>query len=207
MERKYGYIRVSSQDQNEDRQVKAMEELGIDKRLIFLDKQSGKDFNRPEYYYLKRILHKGDILYIESLDRFGRNKKEILAEWKELTDRGVDIVVMDMPLLDTTKFKELNGLDTLIRDIVLQLLSWAAEDELKRIKARQEDGIAAAKAKGKHLGRPKIQFPPNFKNEYDKWKAGDITAKKCMESLALSSSTFYRMVKAYEKKVGGIKAE
>lgn len=198
MGRKYGYIRVSAKDQNDARQVLAMEALGIDKKLIFVDKQSGKDFKRPDYQLLKRILQKGDVLYVKSLDRFGRNKQQILDEWKELTDRGVDIVVMDMPLLDTTKFKDLNGLETLIQDIVLQVLSWLAEDERKRIKERQEEGITAAKAKGKHLGRPPAQYPDNFSEEYNRWKAGKITAKECMEILGLKPNTFYRRVKAHE---------
>lgn len=202
MERKYGYIRISSKDQNEARQVLAMEELGIDKNLIFIDKQSGKDFKRPEYQLLKRILRKGDVLYVKSLDRFGRNKQQILEEWEELTGRGIDIVIMDMPILDTTRFKELRGLETLIQDIVLHVLSWIAEDERKRIKERQEEGIEAAKKMGKHLGRPSVQYPENFKEEYNRWKAGEITAKKCMEILGLKPNTFYRRVRAYESKEG-----
>lgn len=200
--RKYAYGRVSSVDQNPDRQKEEFLALGIEEKLIFIDKRSGKDFQRPEYQLLKRFIDKGDMLYIKSLDRFGRNKQQILDEWKELTqDRGVDIVVLDMPLLDTTRLKELNGLETLIRDIVLQILSWMAEDERKRIRERQAEGIAIAKSKGKHLGRPKAKLPENFKAFYDQWKAGQITARKCMSLLDLKRGTFYKLVKIHESSI------
>lgn len=199
MGRKYGYIRVSDKDQNEDRQVVAMKENNIDDGLVFIEKQSGKDFSRPQYQLLKRIMQKGDILYIKSLDRFGRNKQQILDEWHELTKvKGIEIVVLDMPLLDTTKFKELNGLETLIQDIVLQVLSWLAEDERKRIRERQREGIDAAKIKGKHLGRPKISFPNDFEHYYIKWKEGSITATQCIKELNLKRTSFYKLVKKYE---------
>lgn len=199
MGRKYGYIRVSDKDQNEDRQILAMKENNIDDGLIFIEKQSGKDFSRPQYQLLKRIMQKGDILYIKSLDRFGRNKQQILDEWSELTKaKGVDIVVLDMPLLDTTKFKDLNGLETLIQDIVLQVLSWLAEDERKRIRERQREGIAAAKVKGKHLGRPKITFPNDFEKLYTSWKKGKVTATQCIKELNLKRTSFYKLVKQYE---------
>ena len=199
MGRKYGYIRVSDKDQNEDRQVIAMKENNIDEGLVFIEKQSGKDFSRPQYQLLKRIMQKGDILYIKSLDRFGRNKQQILDEWHELTKvKGIEIVVLDMPLLDTTKFKDLNGLETLIQDIVLQVLSWLAEDERKRIRERQREGIDAAKIKGKHLGRPKISFPNDFEHYYIKWKEGSITATQCIKELNLKRTSFYKLVKKYE---------
>jgi DNA invertase Pin-like site-specific DNA recombinase len=197
--RKYGYIRVSDKDQNEDRQFIAMKENNIDEGLIFIEKQSGKDFSRPQYQLLKRIMQKGDILYIKSLDRFGRNKQQILDEWHELTKlKGIEIVVLDMPLLDTTKFKDLNGLETLIQDIVLQVLSWLAEDERKRILERQREGIEAAKIKGKHLGRPKINFPNDFEKFYIAWKKGSITATQCIKELDVKRTSFYKLVKQYE---------
>jgi DNA invertase Pin-like site-specific DNA recombinase len=190
--RKFGYIRVSDKDQNEDRQIVAMKENNIDDGLIFIEKQSGKDFSRPQYQLLKRVMQKGDILYIKSLDRFGRNKQQILDEWHELTKtKGIEIVVLDMPLLDTTKFKELNGLETLIQDIVLQVLSWLAEDERKRIRERQREGIAAAKLKGKHLGRPKMSYPDCFEMFYTAWKNGSITATQCMKELNMKRTSFY----------------
>lgn len=201
MSRKYGYIRVSSKDQNEARQLLAMKEAGIDENLIFIDKKSGKDFKRPEYQLLKRILHKDDVLYVKSLDRFGRNKQQILDEWHELTkEKGVGIVVLDMPLLDTTKFKNLNGLESLITDIVLQVLSWLAEDERNRIKERQREGIDAAMISGKSYGRPAAKLPKNFDEYYAKWKAKEITAVKCMDILGLKKNTFYKLVKQYEVK-------
>ncbi len=197
--RKYGYIRVSDKEQNEDRQIIAMKYNDIEDGLIFIEKQSGKDFSRPQYQLLKRIMQKGDVLYIKSLDRFGRNKQQILDEWHELTKvKGIEIVVLDMPLLDTTKFKDLNGLETLIQDIVLQVLSWLAEDERKRIRERQREGIDAAKIKGKHLGRPKIGFPTDFEKFYNEWKKGNITATQCIKELNLKRTSFYKLVKKYE---------
>lgn len=199
MGRKFGYIRVSDKEQNEDRQIIAMKENNIDDGLIFVEKQSGKDFSRPQYQLLKRIMQKGDILYIKSLDRFGRNKQQILDEWHELTKiKGIEIVVLDMPLLDTTKFKDLNGLETLIQDIVLQVLSWLAEDERKKIRERQREGIDAAKIRGKHLGRPKLQYPDNFEKLYNEWKKGNITANQCMKELNLKRTSFYKLVNQYQ---------
>jgi len=197
--RKFGYIRVSDKEQNEDRQIIAMKEQNIDDSLIFIEKQSGKDFSRPQYQLLKRIMQKGDILYIKSLDRFGRNKQQILEEWHELTRvKGIEIIILDMPLLDTTKFKDLNGLETLIQDIVLQVLSWLAEDERKRIRERQREGIDAAKLKGKHLGRPRICFPKDFEKFYNHWKNGNVTATQCIKELNLKRTSFYKLVKQYE---------
>jgi DNA invertase Pin-like site-specific DNA recombinase len=196
--KRFGYIRVSSKDQNELRQRESMLNIGIDERDIFMDKQSGKSFDRPEYQLMKRMVRKGDILYIHSLDRFGRNKDEILKEWKELTkDMGVDIVVLDMPLLDTTKHKD--SLGTLIADIVLQILSWMAEEERLKIRTRQREGIDAALNKGVQFGRPKITYPTNFDEVYSEWKKGDITATKAMKILNLKKNTFYKLVKEYEE--------
>lgn len=154
--KKFGYVRVSSKDQNEGRQFASMKELGIEERDIFLDKQSGKDFNREKYQALKQCLREGDILYIHSLDRFGRNKDEILNEWQEITKKiKGDIVVLDMPLLDTTKYKDSMG--SFISDLVLQILSWMAQEEREHIRKRQREGIDVALKKGVQFGRPKAE--------------------------------------------------
>lgn len=196
--RKFGYIRVSSKDQNEGRQLEAMKEKGIDNRDIFLDKQSGNDFQREQYQLLKRILRKGDVLYIHSLDRFGRNKEEILQEWNDITkNTQADIVVLDMPLLDTTQFKD--SLGTFIADLVLQILSWMAEEERERIRKRQREGIDLALQQGIKFGRPKVRITAEFEKVYQKWKAGDITAVKAMDELNVKKTTFYKLVKEYEK--------
>lgn len=196
--RKFGYIRVSSKDQNEGRQLEAMKEKGIDNRDIFMDKQSGKDFQREQYQLLKRILRKGDVLYIHSLDRFGRNKEEILQEWNDITkNTQADIVVLDMPLLDTTQFKD--SLGTFIADLVLQILSWMAEEERERIRKRQREGIDLALQQGIKFGRPKVRITVEFEKVYQKWKAGDITAVKAMDELNVKKTTFYKLVKEYEK--------
>jgi DNA invertase Pin-like site-specific DNA recombinase len=198
--RKFGYIRVSSKDQNELRQLEAMKEKGIDERDIFLDKQSGKDFKRVQYQLLKRILRKGDVLYIHSLDRFGRNKEEILQEWNDITKNiQADIVVLDMPLLDTTQFKD--SLGTFIADLVLQILSWMAEDERNRIRKRQREGIDVAKKNGIAFGRPKSIITEEFKQAYHRWKTGEMTAVKAMKEISVKKTTFYKLVKEYEKEL------
>lgn len=195
--RKFGYIRVSSKDQNEGRQLQAMKEKGLDERDIFLDKQSGKNFDRAQYQLLKRIIRKGDVLYIHSLDRFGRNKEEILQEWNDITKNiQADIVVIDMPLLDTTQFKD--SLGTFIADLVLQILSWMAEEERDRIRKRQREGIDVALQSGAAFGRPKVEVTEEFKEVYDRWKAGEMTAVKAMEELGVKKTTFYKLVKQYE---------
>ncbi|MEE3955899.1 recombinase family protein [Peribacillus frigoritolerans] len=196
--RKFGYIRVSSKDQNEGRQLQAMKEKGLDERDIFLDKQSGKNFDRAQYQLLKRMIRKGDVLYIHSLDRFGRNKEEILQEWNDITKNiQADIVVMDMPLLDTTQFKD--SLGTFIADLVLQILSWMAEEERGRIRKRQREGIDVALQNGVSFGRPKAQITKEFIEVYDLWKAGEMPAVKAMAILAVKKTTFYKLVKEYEK--------
>lgn len=196
--RKFGYIRVSSKDQNEGRQLQAMKEKGLDERDIFLDKQSGKNFDRAQYQLLKRMIRKGDVLYIHSLDRFGRNKEEILQEWNDITKNiQADIVVMDMPLLDTTQFKD--SLGTFIADLVLQILSWMAEEERDRIRKRQREGIDVALQKGIAFGRPKATITEEFKEVYKRWKSGEVTAVKAMGELDVKKTTFYRLVKEYEK--------
>ncbi|MGN4544834.1 recombinase family protein [Bacillus cereus group sp. MYBK95-2] len=195
--RKFGYIRISTKDQNEARQIESIKKFVTDERDIFIDKQSGRDFNRYQYQLLKRMLREEDILYIHSLDRFGRNKEGILQEWQDITQNiKAHIVVLDMPLLDTTKYKD--SLGTLITDLVLQILSWLAEEERTRIKIRQREGIDIAKKKGTHMGRPRIQITDEFISAYKDWKNGEITAVEAMRRTNMKSTTFYRIVKRYE---------
>lgn len=197
--RSFFYARISSKDQVLERQIVEAKKLGIEDEYIFLEVASGKDFKRPEYQLLKRMLREGDTLYIKSLDRLGRNKQMILDEWNELVRiKKVNIVILDMPLLDTTKYKDMNGLENLISDIILQLLSYMAEDERTRIKERQREGIKAALDKGVKFGRPKIEVGENFEEVYHTWKSKEITAVKAMQILGLKSNTFYRRVKEYE---------
>lgn len=196
--RKHGYIRVSSKDQNEQRQLDAMKAVGIESRDIYIDKQSGKDFNREHYHSMKNALRKGDILYIHSLDRFGRNKEEILNEWQDITKNiGSDIVVLDMPLLDTAKYKDSIG--TFISDLVLQILSWLAQDERERIRKRQREGIDSALRNGTKFGRPRADVTEAFVMAYNEWKAGNITATRAMEQAGLKRTTFYKLLKQYEE--------
>jgi len=197
--RNFFYARVSSKDQSLERQISAAKKIGIDDEYIFIERASGKDFKRPEYQLLKRMLRSGDVLYIKSLDRLGRNKQMILDEWQELIKvKKIDIVVLDMPLLNTTKYKDLNGIETLISDLILQLLSYMAEDERKRIKERQEEGIRAAINKGIKFGRKKLEINESFKSAYDEWKQNKITAVEAMKKAGMKSNTFYRRVKEYE---------
>lgn len=199
--RKFFYARISTKDQTLERQIVEAKKIGIEEEYIFLEVASGKDFKRPEYQLLKRMLREGDVLYIKSLDRLGRNKQMILDEWNELVKvKKVDIVILDMPLLDTTKYKDMNGLENLISDIILQLLSYMAEDERLRTKERQREGIKIAREKGIKFGRRKIDPGENFEAVYKEWKSGEITAVKAMETLELKSNTFYRRVKEYESK-------
>lgn len=199
--RKFFYARISTKDQVLDRQIVEAKNLGIEEEYIFLEVASGKDFKRPEYQLLKRMLREGDILYIKSLDRLGRNKQMILDEWNDIVKvKKVDIVILDMPLLDTTKYKDMNGLENLISDIILQLLSYMAEDERVRIKERQKEGIKIAREKGIQFGRRKIDPGENFEEVYKEWKSGSITAVKAMSLLGLKSNTFYRRVNEYEIK-------
>ncbi|MBU3182687.1 recombinase family protein [Clostridium psychrophilum] len=197
--RSFFYARVSSKNQSLERQVATAKELGIQDEYIFIEKASGKDFKRPEYQLMKRILRSGDILYIKSLDRLGRNKQMLLDEWKELiVNKEIDIIVLDMPLLNTTKYKDMKGIESLIVDLILQLLSYMAEDERTRIKERQKEGISIAIKKGIKFGRKKIPIDENFKAVYRKWKQGNITAVKAMELVDMKNNTFYRRVKEYE---------
>ncbi len=192
----YAYIRVSTRDQKEDRQLLAMKELPIPKKNIFIDKQSGQDFNRPQYQELLRRLQKDDLLYIKSLDRLGRNYKEIPEEWRRLTkEKGVDIVVLDMPLLDTRRGKDLLG--AFLSDIVLQVLSFVAENERDNIRRRQAEGIAAAKEKGIRFGRPPAPLPENFSDVYRRWQSGELTEKAAAKACAMPLSTFRYRAKRY----------
>jgi len=196
--RKFGYITVSSKDQNEGRQLEAMRKMGITERDIYLDKQSGKNFERANYQLLKRVIRKGDILYIHSLDRFGRNKEEILQEWNDLTKNiEADIVVLDMPLLDTTQYKDSMG--TFIADLVLQILSWMAEEERERIRKRQREGIDLALQNGIQFGRPTVFVSEEFKEVYRKWKAKELTAVEAMKEAGVKKTSFYKLVKALEE--------
>lgn len=191
MSKKYGYIRVSAKDQNEERQLIAMKELDVNLDRIFMDKQSGKDFQRPQYKKMVRELRKNDLLYIKSIDRLGRNYSEILEQWRILTkERGVDIVVLEMPLLDTRRGKDLMG--TFLSDIVLQVLSFVAENERSNIKQRQAEGIAAAKARGIQFGRPKIEMPDNFMQLVSQWENKKIRLSYVLEVCQISKATFYR---------------
>lgn len=193
----YGYIRVSSRGQNEDRQMIALKDVGITERNIYLDKQSGKDFNRPKYKKLLRKLKKDDLLYIKSIDRLGRNYEEILQQWRLLTkEKGIDIVVLDMPLLDTRRGKDLMG--TFLSDIVLQVLSFVAENERTNIRQRQAEGIAAAKARGIRFGRPPQPLPENFYTVYQDWKQGEITGTAAAKACNMPLSTFRYRADVYE---------
>ena len=194
----YGYIRVSTREQNEDRQWIALREAGVPESNILLDKQSGKDFLRPQYRRLVRKLKKDDLLYIKSIDRLGRNYGEILEQWRLLTkEKGVDIVVLDMPLLDTRRGKDLMG--TFLSDIVLQVLSFVAENERVNIRQRQAEGIAAAKARGVRFGRPPKPLPENFHSVYQRWKAGKLTGTAAAKECGMPLSTFRYRAEIYEK--------
>ena len=191
-------MRVSTKDQNEDRQLIAMQGLSIPEKNLYIDKQSGKDFDRPQYKKLVRRLKKDDLLYIKSIDRLGRNYEEIQNQWRILTkEKGVDIVVLDMPLLDTRRGKDLVG--TFLSDIVLQVLSFVAENERTNIRQRQAEGIAAAKARGVRFGRPPTPLPENFHSAYQRWKAGKITGTAAAKECGIPLSTFRYRAKIYEK--------
>ena len=192
----YGYIRVSTREQNEDRQLIALRSADVPEGNIFLDKQSGKDFRRPGYRRLVKKLRPGDLLYIKSIDRLGRNYEEIQNQWRVLTkDKGIDIVVLDMPLLDTRRGKDLVG--TFLSDIVLQVLSFVAENERTNIRQRQAEGIAAAKKRGVRFGRPGVKPPENFPEIVAAWKAGRLSFRDALERSGLAEATFYRRLREY----------
>ena len=185
----YGYVRVSSVEQNEDRQLIALENVGVAKRNIFTDKQSGKDFEREQYKKLLKKLKPGDLLYILSIDRLGRNYIEIQEQWRGLTkEKGVDIGVIDMPILDTRKGKDLLG--TFIADLVLQILSFVAQTERENIRSRQAQGIAAAKKRGVKFGRPKKEVPANFKSIVEKWQCKELSSRQAAKECGMPLSTF-----------------
>ncbi len=192
----YGYIRVSTKEQNEDRQLIAMKEAVVPKGNIYMDKQSGKDFNRPMYRKLLRKMKPNDLLYIKSIDRLGRNYEEVLEQWRVLTkEKQVDIVVIDMPLLDTRRGKDLMG--TFLSDIVLQVLSFVAENERANIRQRQAEGIAAAKARGVRFGRPEVELPRNFDEIVKAYNKKQISLEQAVEWSKMSRATFCRKRKEY----------
>ena len=192
----YGYVRVSSTDQNEDRQMIAMSDSNVPNGNVYIDKQSGKDFERPQYKKLVKKLKEGDLLYILSIDRLGRNYEDIQKQWRILTkDIGIDICVIDMPLLDTRNGKDLMG--TFIADLVLQILSFVAQSERENIKKRQAECIAAAKAKGVKFGRPESPTPDGFDKYISKWEKGQITTTEILKITGLTKSTSYRKVREY----------
>lgn len=200
MRKTYGYVRVSSRDQNEARQYLELLEYGIEEKNIYMDKLSGKDFNRPAYHKLVyKKIKPGDLLVIKSIDRLGRNYNEILQEWKYITkEKNADIKILDMPLLDTDQNKDLIG--TLIGDIVLQLLSFVAENERINIHQRQAEGIRAAKMRGVRFGRPEIPLPDDFEDILDDWQEGGLAAKDAIAISGLKYSTFYKKAKIVQEK-------
>lgn len=198
----FGYIRVSSKDQNEARQIEKMKDHGIDERHIFIDKESGKDFNREQYKAMVTMLRDGDVVYVSSIDRLGRNYNEILTQWSLITkEKQADIVVLDMPLLDTRNDRDLTG--TLISDIVLQLLSYVAQKERENIRTRQAEGIAIAKANGMYKGRKPIEIDKSkFEAIYGEVVRGERTNRYAMQKLGLKPNTYYRFVKEFKTKTG-----
>lgn len=198
----FGYIRVSSKDQNEARQIEKMKEIGIDERHIFIDKESGKDFNREQYQAMVTMLRDGDVVYVPSIDRLGRNYNEILTQWSLITkEKQADIVVLDMPLLDTRNDRDITG--TLISDIVLQLLSYVAQKERENIRTRQAEGIAIAKANGVYKGRKPIEIDKSkFEAIYGEVLRGERTNRYAMQKLGLKPNTYYRFVKEFKTKTG-----
>ena len=195
----YGYVRVSSTDQNEERQIFALSERRVMQKNIYKDKQSGKDFERPQYKKMLKRLKAGDLLYILSIDRLGRNYKEIQNQWRILTKEiGVDICVIDMPLLDTRNGKDLMG--TFIADLVLQILSFVAQSERENIRKRQSQGIAAAKKRGVRFGRPEKPMPEGFAETVKLWEKKEIDIKAVLEMCGLKEATFYRRLREYRMK-------
>lgn len=187
----FGYVRVSSTDQNEDRQMIALRQVGVLDENIYMDKMSGKDFDRPQYKKMVKRMKQGDLLYVLSIDRLGRNYDEIQNQWRILTKEiGIDVCVIDMPLLDTRQSKDLLG--TFVADLVLQVLSFAAHNERDNIRKRQAEGIAAAKARGVHMGRPVVEAPPDFEEIVKAWEKKKITMEEAMKRCGMSETTFYR---------------
>ena len=199
----YGYVRVSSRDQNEDRQLLALREMNIPEKNIFVEKQSGKDFERPQYRKMVRRFRRDDLLYIKSIDRLGRNYREILEQWRILTkEKGIDIVVLDMPLLDTRRGKDLMG--TFLSDIVLQVLSFVAENERASIRQRQAEGIAAAKLRGVRFGRPPTPLPDNFQEIHRAWRGKKISLRQAALACDMPEGTFYAKAVRIEQGLGSL---
>ena len=199
MEKKiFGYMRVSTREQNEDRQRVALLEMGVPEKNIYMDKLSGKDFNRPQYKKMLKKLDKNTVLFVKSIDRLGRNYADLNEQWRIITkEKGADIVVIDMPILDTRREKGLLG--TFISDIVLALLSYVSENERVNIKQRQADGIAAAKARGVKFGRPPQPLPDNFYGVYQQWKAKRLTLKQAADACGMAETTFFDKAKKFGK--------
>ena len=196
MMKTYGYIRVSATDQNEDRQIIAMENAQVPRRNVYMDKISGKDFDRPMYKKMVRKLQRNDLVYIKSIDRLGRNYKDVVEQWQYLTRvKKVDIVVLEMPLLDTRRGKDLMG--TFLSDIVLQVLSFVAENERSNIKIRQREGIEAARKRGVKFGRPSAATPDNFPEIYEKWSKEEISAEQAAAMCGFSRTTFYKKAREF----------
>ncbi len=198
---KYGYVRVSTKEQKTDRQKEAMQEYGIEERFIYEDKLSGKDFNRPSYKKLMKRLKPGDLLVIKSIDRLGRNYTEILEEWRKLVlTKGIDIEVIDLPLLNTTQ--EIDGIaGVLITDILLRLLAYVSQTERDFIKQRQAEGIAIALSKGIHFGRTRIELADDFDIWFQKWNSGELSSRKAADKAGMKHSTFYRRCKERKKEI------
>ena len=196
----FNYIRVSTKEQNEARQIEAMKKFNeannIANAIELIDKATGTNTDREQLQLLLKVVGEGDLVVIKSIDRLSRNYKECKQLWEEITSKGADIVVIDMPMLDTRQYKDLLG--SFISDLILSVLGYVAEQETEFRKQRQSEGIAIAKAQGKHLGRPKAEYPNNFKEQYELWKQGSQTAKATMDNLGLKRTTFYKLVKQYE---------
>ncbi|MXP73924.1 recombinase family protein [Lachnospiraceae bacterium WCA-9-b2] len=194
----YGYIRVSTQEQNIERQMIALLDAGMDTKDIYIDKQSGKNFKRPAYVRMMRRVREGDLIIVKSIDRLGRNYQEIMEQWRVITkEKKVDIRILDMPLLDTTRTKDLLG--TFISDVVLQLLSFVAENERNNIRQRQAEGIAAAKARGIRFGKPKIPMPDNFQELYQQWEMDYISTEDFAALCHVGRSTLYKRIREYRE--------
>lgn len=202
---KIGYVRVSSKDQNEGRQLEKMKALGIKDKYIFIDKASGKDFDRPEYQKMRDVIREGDMVYLDALDRLGRNYDGIISEWKYITrELNADIVVLENEsLFDSRKFKTMGDMGKLMEDQFLSLLAYVAEQERKKIRQRQAEGIALAKAEGRAYGRPKVEIDSKFISIYKQWKADEITAVQAMKLADMKKTTWYQRVKEYEQQQAG----
>lgn len=202
--RNYAYLRVSTREQTIDRQMDALKRLDIEinERDIFVDEMTGTTFDRPNYQAMKLSMRPGDTLYIQALDRLGRNKVQIKEEWQWFTENDIDIYVIDTPLISTINYKDMGSMGKFVSDLILEILSWLAEEEIEIMKKRQREGIEAAKERGVVFGRPKIEINDKFIKAYNRWERGSITAVQAMEEAEMTKSTFYRRVKEYEESLG-----